>query len=176
MLGARVAQGLRSPARAGAAAGIVALGLLAAWTAWLPLGSVHADNDALAIADKDYNKALALTHTAQDRNPLSIDPLLTRAVVENTAHHPERARAALVQAVRLQPNNPATWEYLSRFTIDQLHEPKVALRLLGPALYLDPQSPTGRQDYLTALRVLATQVQAQEQRKAQRADRKKKNG
>jgi O-antigen ligase len=177
MLGARLAQGARSPARVAAAVGVLALGLVAAWTAWLPLGSVHADNEALAIADKDYTKALALTHTAEDRNPLSIDPLLTRAVVENTAHHTDRARAALVDAVRLQPNNPATWEYLSRFTIDQENQPKVALRLLGPALYLDPQSPTGRQDYLAALRLLGTQVKAQADRKAKakaKAERKRK--
>jgi predicted Zn-dependent protease len=97
--------------------------------------------------------------------------------VENTAHHTDRARAALVDAVRLQPNNPATWEYLSRFTIDQENQPKVALRLLGPALYLDPQSPTGRQDYLAALRLLGTQVKAQADRKAKakaKAERKRK--
>jgi hypothetical protein len=175
MLGARLAQGVRSPLRVAVAVGVVALGLLAAWTAWLPLRAVHADNEALTIADKDYQKALALTHTAQDRNPLSIDPLLTRAVVENTAHHTDQARAALVQAVRLQPNNPATWEYLSRFTIDQENQPKVALRLLGPALYLDPQSPTGRQDYLEALRVLDTQLKAEAARKAKaKAERSKR--
>jgi hypothetical protein len=166
MLGARLAQGVRSPVRVAVAVGVLALGLLAAWTAWLPLRAVHADNEALTIADKDYIKALALTHTAEDRNPLSIDPLLTRAVVENTAHHPDRARAALVEAVRLQPNNPQTWEYLSRFTIDQKNDPKAALRLLGPALYLDPQSPTGRQDYLAALRLLNLQAKAEADRKA----------
>ena len=166
MLGARLAQGVRSPVRVAVACGLLALGLLAAWTAWLPLRAVHADNEALTIADKNYNKALALTHTAEDRNPLSIDPLLTRAVVENTAHHTDRARAALVDAVRLQPNNPQTWEYLARFTIDQENQPKVALRLLGPALYLDPKSPTGIQDYLQALRVLDTQLKADAARKA----------
>src|SRR4029078_4210810 len=118
------------------------------------------------IADKNYNKALALTHTAQDRNPLSIDPLLTRAVVENSAPHTARARAALVDAVRLQPNNPQPWEDLARFTIDQENQPKVALRLLGPALSLDPKSPTGIQDYLQALRVRDTQLKADAARKA----------
>jgi hypothetical protein len=174
MLGARLAQGVRSPARVAAACGVVAIGLLAAWTAWLPLRAVHADNEALTIADKNYNKALALTHTAQDRNPLSIDPLLTRAVVENTSHHTDRAREALVEAVRLQPNNPATWEYLSRFTIEQQNDPKVALRLLGPALYLDPQSPTGRQDYLKALRVLDTQLKAKAAREAKAKAKRQK--
>jgi hypothetical protein len=167
MLGARLALGIRQPPRVALATGALVLGLLAAWTAWQPLRSVHADNQALAIADKDYTKALADTQDAQDRNPLSIDPLLTRAVVENTAHHRDRARAALIEAVRLQPSNPQTWEYLSRFAVDQQHDPTLALRLLGPALYLDPKSPTGAQDYLDALRLATTQAQAKAARKAQ---------
>jgi O-Antigen ligase len=181
MLGARLAQGVRRPERVGLAVGLLALGLLAAWTAWQPLRAVHADNEALAIADKDYNKALAHTRDAQDRNPLSIDPLLTRAVVENTAHHRDRARAALVEAVRLQPSNPQTWEYLSRFTVDQDRDPALALRYLGPALYLDPKSPTGAEDYLAALRLANAQAQEKAEKKAAakakaKAKKRKKKG
>ncbi|MCW3000980.1 MAG: hypothetical protein JWQ20_278 [Conexibacter sp.] len=166
LLGARLSHGLRSPWRVAGACLAVALGLLAAWTAWQPLRSVDADNQAIAIAAQDYPKALRLTDDARARNPLSIDPLLTLAVVESAAKHRDRARAALVEAVRLQPSNPSTWEYLSRFALDQENDPKLALRLLGPALYLDPQSPTGAQDYLAALRVLTQQAQEQAQRKA----------
>jgi hypothetical protein len=165
-LAARLSQGLRSPWRVAAASLAVALGLLAAWTAWQPLRSVNADNAAIAAAGQDYPKALKLAEAAQARNPLSIDPLLTLAVVETAARHPRRARAALVEAVRLQPSNPSTWEYLSRFALDQENDPKLALRLLGPALYLDPQSPTGAQDYLVAMRQLTQQAQDEAQRKA----------
>jgi hypothetical protein len=166
MLGARLAEGVRSPWRVSGACLAVALGLLAAWTAWQPLRSVSADNEAIAVAATDYPKALALTETARDRNPLSIDPLLTMAVVESSAQHPDRARAALVEAVRLQPSNPSTWEYLSRFALDQENDPKLALRLLGPALYLDPKSPTGAQDYLDALRLITQKTQERAARKA----------
>lgn len=162
----RIAVGARRPERVALAVGGLALGLLAAWLAWQPLRSTQADNDALAVVSKDYNKALSYTKTAQDRNPLSIDPLLTRAVVENTAKHPDRARAALIEAVRLQPSNPQTWEYLSRFTVEQDRDPSLALRLLGPALYLDPQSPTGAQDYLAALRLANQQAQEKAAQKA----------
>ena len=172
-LGARLGVGIRRPERLAWAAGGLALGLLAAWVAWQPLRSVHADNQALAAADKDYNKALAYTKQAEDRNPLSIDPLLTRAVVENTAQHPDRARAALIEAVRLQPSNPSTWEYLSRFTVDQDRNPVLAMRLLGPALYLDPQSPTGAQDYLDALRLATQQAQAKAAQQAEKKAEKK---
>ena len=156
MLGARLAQGVRQPFRVALACGALALGLLAGWAAWQPLRSVDSDNEALALppGPASYAKAIALTEKAEDQNPLSIDPLLTRALVESTAQHPDRARAALVEAIRRQPSNPQTWEYLSRFAVEQENNPKLALRLLGPALYLDPQSPTGAQDYLAALRLL----------------------
>jgi hypothetical protein len=166
LLGASLAQGVRSPWRVAGAGLAVALGLVAAWTAWQPLRSVDADNEAIAVAATDYPKALKLTDTARARNPLSIDPLLTLAVVESAAQHPDRARAALVEAVRLQPSNPSTWEYLSRFALDQENDPKLALRLLGPALYLDPKSPTGAQDYLDALRLLQQQAQRKADAKA----------
>jgi hypothetical protein len=166
LLGARLRAGVRSPWRVAGAGLAVAVGLLAAWTAWQPLRSVAADNQAIAIAAKDYPGALKLTDTARARNPLSIDPLLTLAVVESAAQHPDRARAALVEAVRLQPSNPSTWEYLSRFALDQQNDPKLALRLLGPALYLDPKSPTGAQDYLDALRLLQQQAQRKADAKA----------
>jgi hypothetical protein len=183
MLGARLAQGVRQPPRVALACGALALGLLAAWAAWQPLRSVQADNDALAIAPgpTSYQRALALTKKAEDENPLSIDPLLTRALVESTAHHPERAKVALVDAIRRQPSNPQTWEYLARFAVDQENNPKLALRLLGPALYLDPKSPTGAQDYLVALRLLTTQAQAKADREAQakakaKAEKQRKKG
>jgi hypothetical protein len=164
MLGARLAQGVRSPVRVAVAVGAIALAGLAAWTAWLPLGSVHAQNEALTLASKDYNKAIAEVKTSEDRNPLSIYPLLTRALVESTAHHRPQAREALVAAVRLQPNNASTWEYLSGFALEQENNPQLALRLLGPALYLDPQSPTGKADYLKALRLLTLQTEAKAKR------------
>jgi O-Antigen ligase len=182
MLGARLAQGVRQPLRVALACGALALGLLAGWAALQPLRSVDSDNQALALplGPASYAKAVALTQKAEDQNPLSIDPLLTRALVESAAQHPDRARAALVEAIRRQPSNPQTWEYLSRFAVDQENNPKLALRLLGPALYLDPHSPTGAQDYLAALRMLKTQAEAKAQRqaaaKARREAKKRKKG
>jgi hypothetical protein len=162
-----MAAGARAPWRIATACFVLALGLLAAWTAWQPLRAQHADNEALAaISTNDYAKANAAVAAARARNPLSIDPLLTEALVENAAKHRDRARAALVDAVRLQPSNPEPWEYLSRFAVDQQNDPTLALRLLGPALYLDPRSATGAQDYLIALRMLQTQADAKAKRTA----------
>jgi hypothetical protein len=168
-LGPRVRAGVRSPLRAGVAALVLALGVLAAWTAWEPLGATSAGNAALLAAGPDaksYAKARALAETARSRNPLSPDPLFELAVIENVAGHKDAAQRALTDAVRLQPSNPATWEQLSRFALDQQNDPRLALRLLGPALYLDPKSPTGARDYLDALRLVSQQAEQQAQREA----------
>ncbi|WP_027005350.1 tetratricopeptide repeat protein [Conexibacter woesei] len=167
MLAASLRRGLRSPVRVGIAALALALGLLTAWTAWLPLGSLHAQNRALTLAATNYKQAIAEVDKAQSRDPLSTDPLLMRALVETTAHHRDAAQRALTDAVRLQPNNPGTWEYLSDFALEQQNDPQLALRLLGPALYLDPQSPTGKAQYLKAFQLLEIQTAAKEKRKAE---------
>jgi predicted Zn-dependent protease len=109
---------------------------------------------------------MAEVETAQKRDPLSIEPLLMRALVESTAQHRDAARTALTDAVRLQPNNPETWEYLSDFALEQENDPQQALRLLGPALYLDPQSPTGKAEYLKAYQLLEVQTVAKADAKA----------
>ncbi|QEC46278.1 hypothetical protein FSW04_00920 [Baekduia soli] len=168
-LGPALRAGVRSPVRVGTAALVLALGVLAAWTAWEPQRSVEAGNAALLAAGPDakaYTKARALADTARSRNPLSPDPLFELAVIENVAGHKAAARQALVDAVRLQPSNAATWEQLSRFALDQQDDPTQALRLLGPALYLDPLSPTGVRDYLDALRRATTKAQEKARRRA----------
>jgi tetratricopeptide (TPR) repeat protein len=166
VLRASVARGVRSPVRVGVAVGALALGLLAAYTAWLPLGSLHAQNAALNLAGTNYEKAMAEVDKAQSRDPLSTDPLLMRALVESTAQHRDAARNALEDAVRLQPNNPEPWEYLSEFALEQENDPVLALRLLGPALYLDPQSTTGKAEYLKAFQLLEVQSAARARREA----------
>jgi hypothetical protein len=166
MLRAAVVRGVKSPVRVGVAVLALAVGLLAAWTAWMPLGSLHAQNAALNLAGTNYKKAMEQVETAQRRDPLSIEPLLMRALVESTAQHRDAARAALTDAVRLQPNNAETWEYLSDFALEQDNNPQQALRLLGPALYLDPQSPTGKAEYLKAFQLLETQAAAKVKREA----------
>jgi len=154
----RLRAGVRSPWRAAAAALAVALGLVAAWATWQPLRSVHAGNDALAALDgaakdpKAIDRARDLAQTAHDRNPLSAEPYYDLAVVESVAGRKDAARAALHDAVRLQPGNPATWQRLAQFELEQADDPKAALRIIGAALYLDPRSADAAQTYLDALR------------------------
>jgi tetratricopeptide (TPR) repeat protein len=140
---------------------------MAAWTTWQPLRSVDTGNDALAALDgaaqnpKAFDRARGLASQARDRNSLSVEPLFEMAVIETLAKQKGAARNALEEAVRLQPSNPATWLRLTEFALDQQDDPKLALRLLGPALYLDPKSAEGAGIYLQALR--RTQTKADEQ-------------
>jgi hypothetical protein len=159
----QVRAGWREPIRITAASIVVLLGVLAAWTAWQPLRAAHASNDALDLAVQGPGKLAAAREKAEqarDRNPLSIDPLVDMGFIETQAKNLPAARRAFTDAVRLQPSNPATWEYLARFELAQGNNPRLALRLLGPALYLDPKSPTGAQDYLDALRAVTAQAEA----------------
>jgi tetratricopeptide (TPR) repeat protein len=142
-----------APWRLALAALAILAGCLAAWTSWQPLRSADAGNDALALAEQGrITDARADVARAEDRNPLSVDPLFERSAVEQQAGRPDAARAALQEAVRRQPANPATWLALAQFEVDQ-GERRRALDALGAALYLDPRSPAAQQTYLEASRL-----------------------
>jgi hypothetical protein len=136
--------------RVALAAIVVVAGLAGAWAMWQPQRSVKADDAALAALDAGQLRAAqADARRAIDRNPLSIDPLLTLAAAQTAARRPAAARATLQRAVRLQPANPETWLRLGQFELDQGHVRR-ALRLLGAAIYLDPQGPEAQAAYAQA--------------------------
>jgi tetratricopeptide (TPR) repeat protein len=148
-LGAR----LRDRPRAAGALAAVLLALLCAWTVWQPLRSDAIGQDAIATLDGgDADAARAQAQAARDRNPLSVDPLFDLAAIESAAGRKFAARAALEQAVRLQPANPDTWLRLAQFELDVLHRPRVALTAIRPAVYLDPRSSDAVAVFLAAQR------------------------
>lgn len=177
LLLARWRRGVREPLRLGAAALVAAIAVVAAWTTWQPLRADRATAQVQATATAEpLTNAAALKEArrAADINPLSVQPLYAEAYVHVLAGRQAEGRDALVAAVRLQPSNADTWLQLADYTVNQLNRPKVALRLLGPALYLNPNSRQGAEIYLKASR-LATQQdqQAAERRKQQSKKRKK---
>lgn len=159
-LRARVRSGLRRPPQAGIAAAVLLVAVMAAWATWQPLRSVHAGDaaiDALDEADTPMQaipRARELVDKAQDRNPLAVQPLFERAVIETVAGRKDAARAALEDAVRLQPNNPETWLRYAQFALRQDNNPQRTVDLLGPALFLDPRSDQAAALYLEATRQL----------------------
>lgn len=152
-LGRRLNAGLRERPRALAAGGVALIALVAAWTAWQPLRSDDAVQDASAALGRgDIAKARAEAQAARHRNPLSLDPLFELNAIEYAAHRNFAARAALEDAVRLQPANPEAWLQLADFELNELERPTAALAAIRPALYLDPRSADAVAVFLTAKR------------------------
>jgi tetratricopeptide (TPR) repeat protein len=136
----RIRSGFRSPLRVAAAAGAIALVLVAAWAVYGPQRSANAGQDALALLDRgNVDAARQKALQARDENPLSVDPLFELSVVEQKAGQKAAAREALERAVRLQPENPVPWLRLAEFELYVLDRPAVALDSIRPALYLDPR-------------------------------------
>jgi tetratricopeptide (TPR) repeat protein len=152
-VGARLRAGLRERPRAVGAAAAALLALACAWTVWQPLRSDTIGQDAVATLETgNADAARAQAQAARDRNPLSVDPLFELSAIESAAGRKFAARAALEQAVRLQPANPDTWLRLATFELDVLHRPRVAMTAIRPALYLDPRSSDAVAVFLAAQR------------------------
>jgi len=179
LLGQRLARGVREPWRIAAAVAILTAALIAGWSTWRPLAADQAAAKAQATAAANpITNAAALKEAvhAADLDPLAVEPLYAEAYVHVIGGRKPAAREALVKAVRLQPANPDTWLQLADFTLNQLNKPAEAQRLLGPALYLDPQSRAAAIIYLKASRISAEQAQRVAARRAaaeQRAKAKK---
>jgi tetratricopeptide (TPR) repeat protein len=152
-LGARLRAGAQERPRAAGAIAVALIALACAWTVWQPLRSDTIGQEAIAtLGTGDADTARAQAQAARDRNPLSVDPLFELSAIESRAGRKFAARAALEQAVRLQPANPDTWLRLAQFELDVLHRPRVAMTAIRPALYLDPRSSDAVAVFLAAQR------------------------
>ena len=159
------------PWRVAGALGLVVVTVAAVWTTWQPQRSVNATDDALeAVEANRLPEARADVQQAREADPLSTTPLYVGATVEQAAGNIAGARRLYGQAVHMQPSSSETWLRLAQFELGQ-SDPQAALRAIGPALYLDSQSPTVQQTYYDASR-------AETQRRADaakaRADAQKK--
>ena len=138
--------------RIASAAGVVVAALVAAWAIWQPARSVDAGDHALSLIDNGrFTQARSEAEHAHDIDPLAIEPLIDLAAAEEASGRPVRARAALVDAVELQPSNPAAWKSLAFFEL-RASRPQAALRAARAAAFLDPQSDQTRQLLLLTYR------------------------
>jgi hypothetical protein len=139
-----------------AAAIVVVLGVMAAWSALQPVRSYHAQTAATERLDQGALPAAAsIARIAHDRNPLSVDPLFDLAAIEQVAGRFDVARGALEQAVDLEPANPETWRQLGYFRLRALDDPKSALRAFQVAYFLDVKNPQSTTDIVIASRLAA---------------------
>ena len=155
-LGERLRAGLRERSRAMAAAGVALLALVAAWTAWQPLRSDQAAQASLVTLESgDVDGARAQAVSARNRNPLAVDPLFKLARIEQQAGNRQiQARAALEQAVRLQPDNPEPWIQLATYELSA-GDPQAAVTASRRAVYLDPRSSRPLGVFLQARKQIA---------------------
>ena len=158
-LSERLRAGLRERSRAIAAAGVALLALVAAWTAWQPLRADQAAQQSLQTLEAgNVDGARAQAQTAADRNPLAVDPLFKLARIEQQAGNRQiQARAALEQAVRLQPDNPEPWIQLASFELSA-GEPQAAATASRRAVYLDPRSSRPLGVFLEARKQIAARA------------------
>jgi hypothetical protein len=139
--------------RAGLAAFVVVLGLIAAWSTLQPLRAANAQDEAIGLVDRgELAAAAAVAETAHDRNPLSVDPLFELAAIEQARGRRDRARALLEQAIQREPANPETWRRLGEMRMN-FDDPKGALSAFQAAFFLDPRSPQSTTDIVRSSRL-----------------------
>lgn len=141
--------GSTPPTRLLAAAGVLIASILLAWAIWQPEGADRQTADAVSLADAgELDAAIAKTDEAADSNPLSSEPLLTKAAIQTEAGSENDARETLEQAVLKFPGEANTWYRLAAFQLGTLDRPVEAVETIQGAIYLDPHSLQYRVLYL----------------------------
>jgi hypothetical protein len=132
---------VRSPAVGMALVLALAVAVGLGWEVVQPLRSVNADSSAIGeLVDGRAGAALTDAREAVSDDPLALDPLLDLSEVYAARGAPGHARAELLDAVSLQPENPQSWLALGSYDLQQRDQPRLALPELQQALSLDPRS------------------------------------
>jgi O-Antigen ligase len=139
------------PPRLLAGAAVLLVAVVTAWAVWQPEASDRQVGDALALSDAgNFAAAVAKTEDAADSNPLSSDPLLTRAAIQTEAGALGPAQHTLEQAVLKFPGEPQTWFRLASFQLGTLDHPIQAGATIRAAIFLDPKSAQYQSLFLLA--------------------------
>jgi hypothetical protein len=131
---------LARPAVGASVAALAALSLLGAWLIWQPLRSADAVTSAeTAASEKHLDAAFTDARDAAGADPLALQPLLVLSSLYQAVGDERAARAQLLSAVSLQPQNYDSWLQLGSFDL-QNHQPRLALPSLERALTLAPST------------------------------------
>jgi len=134
---------------------IWALGVAAfAATAILSLAAPYVAERKIeaAINAPSLVEAASLAHQAHAWNPVSLDPILTEASIEESLHHKLRALQLYHDAVATQPDNPEGYVQLGEFELRTMHDSCNAYRYLNEAYTLNPTQPFAVLDELVKTR------------------------
>jgi tetratricopeptide (TPR) repeat protein len=117
---------LARPSTILAVTGILAVSIALAYGVWQPLRSADADGAAIAAdASGRLGTALADGQAAVSDFPVSLSALQYLSDFQEAADQPSQAEATLERATREQPQNPASWLALGRYSMT-IHEYRVA--------------------------------------------------
>jgi len=154
-LGDRLRSGLQNRWRAAAAALVIAIAAVGAWTVTLPQQSVRQSDAALEalIAGKN-SQAQQLAREAESTNPFSNVPLYALAGAQTQAGDLPAAAATLESAVQRRPALIAGWIALAQFRLNQQDDPAGAQRDIKAALYLNPRALQAKATFLLAYRAV----------------------
>jgi hypothetical protein len=121
--------------RPGAGAIVTALAavtLIGCWLMWQPLRSAQALNAAVGGS----GHAFADAQEAASRDPLSIEPRYLLSVLYQRADNAPAARAQLVKAAQIQPQNPLPWLWLGQLDLES-GRPRDAITAMSLVLLYD---------------------------------------
>jgi len=91
-----------------------------------------------ALGSGDVELALDRARWARFFNPLSIDPLLALARIEEYRGRLGHAERHYIRAVEIQPDNPESWYALGLFEFEAVDNLCATYRFLNNAYTLDP--------------------------------------
>jgi hypothetical protein len=125
----------------------------------LPSWADSETKHALSVADAHHSRA-ALQQAAADAefaarlNPVSDQPLLALAAIDEARGRPLAARATVLRAIRRTPTSAAAWAQLVAIEV-RLRDLRGVTAALTRALRLDPRNVVIRQG-ITQLTILAS--------------------
>jgi hypothetical protein len=159
------------------AVAVIAFAVLTSIAVSEPWRSEQKGNDAIALASKgNFEAARAAAKSAENLDPLSVDPYFDRAAVEDSAGNKPGTKKALEQAVEVEPAQAEAWRRLGEFYLNDLSQPATAIPVLRGAIYLDPFSQQSRNDYVIALRAQEVAAMTVQRRRARANSKRRKSG
>jgi hypothetical protein len=126
---------LARPGALAACSGLALVSLICAWLIWQPLRSA---NDASAVfSARSAAAAFDDARSAEAADPLALQPHLVLSQLYASQGDTAAARAELVKAVNLQPDNYESWYALGTYDLGR-NQPRRALVSLERAYSLNP--------------------------------------
>jgi tetratricopeptide (TPR) repeat protein len=119
------------------AAVVVALAVLVSFAS-PRLAERHARASTRALDDRDFVNARDQALWARFFNPLSVEPVFALARIYERRGFLRSAEDRYIEAVELQPENPATWYALGLYEFQVLGNMCASYRFLNDAYTLDP--------------------------------------